>query len=106
MYRIRYVNRPKHDESSSDFLMHFGIKGQKWGIRRFQNEDRTLTEEGKKRYYNSEGAKNKSNKDDSDYLISDSEKKKLINLAKSKNPKNYDAIQNKLQKKPITSKSC
>lgn len=31
-------------------LVHFGIKGQKWGIRRFQNEDRTLTEEGKKRY--------------------------------------------------------
>ena len=33
-----------------DDLCHFGIKGQRWGIRRFQNEDRTLTEEGKKRY--------------------------------------------------------
>lgn len=31
-------------------LMHFGIKGQKWGIRRFENEDGTLTEEGKRRY--------------------------------------------------------
>lgn len=31
-------------------LEHFGIKGQRWGIRRFQNEDGTLTEEGKKRY--------------------------------------------------------
>lgn len=31
-------------------LYHSGIKGQKWGIRRFQNEDGTLTEEGKKRY--------------------------------------------------------
>lgn len=31
-------------------LEHFGIKGQQWGIRRFQNEDGTLTEEGKKRY--------------------------------------------------------
>lgn len=31
-------------------LAHFGIHGQKWGIRRFQNEDRTWTEEGKKRY--------------------------------------------------------
>lgn len=31
-------------------LMHYGIKGQKWGIRRFQNEDRTLTVEGKERY--------------------------------------------------------
>ena len=33
-----------------DYLAHWGIKGQKWGIRRFQNPDGTLTEEGKKRY--------------------------------------------------------
>lgn len=31
-------------------IYHFGIKGQKWGIRRYQNEDGTLTEEGRKRY--------------------------------------------------------
>ncbi len=31
-------------------LYHWGIKGQKWGVRRYQNEDGTLTEEGKKRY--------------------------------------------------------
>ena len=31
-------------------LAHFGIKGMHWGIRRFQNEDGTLTEAGKKRY--------------------------------------------------------
>lgn len=36
------------------FLIHYGIKGQKWGIRRFQNEDGTLTEEGKARYGQSE----------------------------------------------------
>ena len=30
-------------------LMHHGIKGQKWGVRRFQNPDGTLTELGKKR---------------------------------------------------------
>lgn len=33
-----------------DYLKHYGIKGQKRGIRRFQNEDRTWTEEGKIRY--------------------------------------------------------
>lgn len=34
----------------SDYIAHYGIKGQSWGVRRFQNEDGTLTEEGKKRY--------------------------------------------------------
>ncbi len=31
-------------------LTHWGIKGMHWGIRRYQNEDGTLTEAGKKRY--------------------------------------------------------
>lgn len=31
-------------------LKHSGIKGQKWGIRRFQNPDGSLTPEGKERY--------------------------------------------------------
>lgn len=29
---------------------HFGIKGMKWGRRRYQNKDGSLTSEGKKRY--------------------------------------------------------
>ena len=33
-----------------DELHHHGIKGQKWGVRRFQNEDGSLTPAGKKRY--------------------------------------------------------
>jgi len=32
------------------YLTHSGIKGQKWGVRRYQNEDRTWTAEGKIRY--------------------------------------------------------
>lgn len=32
-------------------LEHFGIKGQKWGIRRFQYENGSYTPEGKERYY-------------------------------------------------------
>ena len=35
---------------SEEYLSHHGIKGMRWGIRRFQNEDGTLTAEGKNRY--------------------------------------------------------
>ena len=31
-------------------LCHWGIKGMKWGVRRYQNKDGTLTAAGKKRY--------------------------------------------------------
>lgn len=31
------------------YLAHHGIKGQKWGVRRFQNPDGSLTEAGKRR---------------------------------------------------------
>lgn len=36
--------------SSYDDLQHHGILGQKWGVRRFQNKDGSLTSAGRKRY--------------------------------------------------------
>jgi hypothetical protein len=32
------------------YILHSGIKGMKWGVRRYQNADGTLTPAGKKRY--------------------------------------------------------
>lgn len=36
---------------NKDFIAHYGIKGQKWGQRQWQNEDGTYTEAGKERYW-------------------------------------------------------
>ena len=62
-------------------LYHHGIKGQKWGIRRFQNKDGSLTPAGKKRYdepnkgRKSNGEVNKTSKNQT---LSDEERKRRI----------------------------
>ena len=43
-------------ETGRAYLKHFGIKGMKWGVRRYENYDGTLTEAGKKRYLHSDGS--------------------------------------------------
>lgn len=41
MSNIFYIESP--------YLAHYGILGMKWGVRRFQNEDGTLTDAGRRR---------------------------------------------------------
>lgn len=36
--------------SELNYIAHHGIKGQKWGVRRYQNTDGSYTDEGKRRY--------------------------------------------------------
>ena len=38
------------DNITYDEIKHHGIKGQKWGVRRYQNADGSLTAKGKQRY--------------------------------------------------------
>lgn len=51
-----------YSELDNACLSHHGILGMKWGVRRYQNEDGSLTEEGKKHYYDSSGKPTKAGK--------------------------------------------
>ena len=48
---IRKLRSLEHSAfRDEEFLAHHGILGMKWGVRRFQNPDGSLTEEGRRRY--------------------------------------------------------
>ena len=42
----------RFDDWEGEYLEHHGIPGMKWGVRRFQNKDGSLTAAGEKRYGN------------------------------------------------------
>lgn len=61
------------------YLMHYGVKGMKWGVRRYQNPDGTLTSKGVKRYYGNDSSGN--------YVLN--EKGKKYNKKQSANYERY-----------------
>lgn len=65
--------------SKDSELYHHGIKGQKWGVRRFQNEDMTWTEAGKRRYGNA--VSSVKNKVKQTFTLTDKQKKALKTAA-------------------------
>lgn len=46
-------------ECEKYYLIHHGVKGQKWGVRRYENRDGSLTPAGKKRYDDKSGTQKK-----------------------------------------------
>ena len=44
----------------SDFLIHYGVQGQKWGVRRYQYQDGSYTSEGRIHYGIGDGRRSKS----------------------------------------------
>ena len=59
MAKMNYITNTNRVSTSAlysgDFIAHHGIKGQRWGIRRYQNEDGSLTPAGEKRYSGKNG---------------------------------------------------
>jgi hypothetical protein len=75
-------------------LYHWGIKGMKWGYRRYQNPDGSLTPAGRKRYTNKDGTLNEKGKK---YMDKETERLKA-ERTKIENQKKVDSQLAKLDK--------
>lgn len=69
----------------NDELYHWGIKGMKWGVRRYQNSDGTLTSAGKKRY-SSDNPKKMTDEELNQRISRMQKEKQYLELKKSTSP--------------------
>lgn len=74
------------DNITYDEIKHHGIKGQKWGVRRYQNEDGSLTADGRKRY-GSEDMRNVKKQVDNGKNVVDGVKRSKAKAAEKKTEK-------------------
>jgi len=83
---------------SGTYLAHFGIKGMRWGIRRFQNDDGSLTSAGKIRYkYDVDSAKQKYTAAKEQYKARKSDKNRSM-MELAKNEYDNERVKEKLNK--------
>lgn len=86
----RYFNEALYADDFDDFIAHHGILGMKWGIRRYQNADGSLTSAGKRRYWSNSNvndinsfvkkkSKNRITRAETSYKINKKEKRKIVN---------------------------
>ena len=96
-----------------NYLQHWGVKGMKWGVRRYQNKDGTLTEAGKKRYdrdISDNAARKKENRIDTSkpdprrWVKEDTERKKKIVDSSSNLVKQAKQIERESRPKPVKKK--
>ena len=73
--------------SSFDTLAHHGIKGQKWGVRRYQDQNGNMTAEGKQRYRTNQGTKEIIDNSDTYSKLVGQNKRQYVNYGKSSGAK-------------------
>ena len=74
-----------------DFIAHHGTKGQRWGIRRYQNADGSLTPAGRKRYMKSNRFRQKYLREQAKRLEEERRRSETLQQRKARLMKSTDA---------------
>ena len=84
---------------SRSYLAHYGVKGMKWGVRRYRNEDGSLTSLGQKRYEYQQAKKAPGRKDSAEIAFRKREFKDQKIREKIANQKSKSKRQTELENK-------